>query len=387
MVLLPDEYRGRPQAYVKHQLLDRYIERLAYNLFPHIDDFVYVDGFCGPWESTHPNNYDTSFRIAINRLKRLKGVFRAKGRNVSIRFFFSEVIDEQFEALRRATEDIGGTEGIVVRHGPFEDLVEEIADYIGDAFSLAFIDPKGWKGLSIDRMKPLLEKRGELIVNFMYNHIQRFLLTDFNPELIRQFDELYSMPDWRERIQEMIDAGIDREEAVMKVYCEALANGGGHQFVSTLRVLNADKERTLYHLVYATRNIKGMIEFRDVEGKVAKLQEQVRVERKFEKRAETTKHDDLFDTDIESLAVARFGDIVSEAQNNAIAKLREFLTTRRTHRFEDVLAEMIVLPYVRATNVNQWLVKMSKDGEIELPDLRGRERTPKLGHRIISNID
>jgi len=43
-------YRGREQTYLKHFFLERYLERVAYVIGYSQPQFVYVDGFSGPWK-------------------------------------------------------------------------------------------------------------------------------------------------------------------------------------------------------------------------------------------------------------------------------------------------------------------------------------------------
>ncbi len=47
----PEFYRGREQTYLKHFFLEKYLERVAWNILSFRDEFVYVDGFSGPWKS------------------------------------------------------------------------------------------------------------------------------------------------------------------------------------------------------------------------------------------------------------------------------------------------------------------------------------------------
>jgi hypothetical protein len=61
-------YRGREQTYLKHFFLEKYLERVTYVIGYSYPEFVYVDGFSGPWRSQSEAFEDTSFMIAINRL-------------------------------------------------------------------------------------------------------------------------------------------------------------------------------------------------------------------------------------------------------------------------------------------------------------------------------
>ena len=69
-------YRDREQTYAKHWFLEKYLERVAYNILSHRDDFVYVDGFSGPWRSEDETYEDTSFMIAVNQLRKVRDGFR-----------------------------------------------------------------------------------------------------------------------------------------------------------------------------------------------------------------------------------------------------------------------------------------------------------------------
>lgn len=61
-------YLGREQAYVKHCLLEDYLPDWAYKVGSAWDSLVYVDGFAGPWQTTHADYADSSFGVAIKAL-------------------------------------------------------------------------------------------------------------------------------------------------------------------------------------------------------------------------------------------------------------------------------------------------------------------------------
>ena len=46
-------YEGREQTYLKHFFLEKYLERVAYVIGFSYPEFVYVDGFSGPWRAEH----------------------------------------------------------------------------------------------------------------------------------------------------------------------------------------------------------------------------------------------------------------------------------------------------------------------------------------------
>jgi hypothetical protein len=67
-------YHGREQTYAKHLFLEQYLERVAFHIAYAHDEFVYVDGFSGPWKAIDEGLEDTSFMIAIP-----KAAVRARG--------------------------------------------------------------------------------------------------------------------------------------------------------------------------------------------------------------------------------------------------------------------------------------------------------------------
>ncbi|MEX2450867.1 MAG: three-Cys-motif partner protein TcmP [Rhodospirillales bacterium] len=160
---LPDFYKGREQTYLKHLFLENYLERVAYNIFSFKKDFVYVDGFSGPWRSENEDYEDTSFKKAINKLRHVReGIKNSRNIDVNFRCLFIEKDPKIFKELESVVGQINDVE-IRPICGDFESLIPNIIDFIGNSFSLVFIDPTGWTGFGLQKIQPLLMKRGEVI--------------------------------------------------------------------------------------------------------------------------------------------------------------------------------------------------------------------------------
>src|ERR1700694_4211291 len=157
-----DYYRSREQTYLKHFFLERYLERVGFNICSFKDDFVYVDGFSGPWKSKDEKFEDTSFMIAIQELRKVReGIERLGRQPPKIRCIFIEKERRAFNELSRAVDEIGDID-IKPILGEFEEVVPQILDSIGQSFSLTFIDPTGWTGFGLQRITPILQhKPGE----------------------------------------------------------------------------------------------------------------------------------------------------------------------------------------------------------------------------------
>ncbi|OYY88632.1 MAG: hypothetical protein B7Y45_14355, partial [Sphingomonas sp. 28-66-16] len=81
-------YEGREPAFVKHTFLDKYLPALIGKVCSRYDEFVYVDGFAGPWKSAAGEKFeDTSFGIALNHMTSQRLLYLSRGRPVRMRAF------------------------------------------------------------------------------------------------------------------------------------------------------------------------------------------------------------------------------------------------------------------------------------------------------------
>ena len=93
-------YEGREQAFVKHTFLDKYLPALIGKICSTFDEFVYVDGFAGPWQSTAGESFDdTSFGIALNHMTTQRLFYQSRGRDIKMRAFLVEKDAGSFHVL------------------------------------------------------------------------------------------------------------------------------------------------------------------------------------------------------------------------------------------------------------------------------------------------
>ena len=59
--------------------------------------------------------------------------------------------------------------------GKFEEHIADVRSFVGRSFSLVFIDPTGWTGFPLEKITPLLQLKGEVMINFMSDFITRFI--------------------------------------------------------------------------------------------------------------------------------------------------------------------------------------------------------------------
>ena len=168
-------YDGREQAFVKHTFLDKYLPALIGKVCSpqaQYNEFVYVDGFAGPWKSVAGEKFeDTSFGIALNHMTAQRLLYLSKGRDIKMRAFLVEENADVFAQLTQAIGQFPEIE-VVPIFGKMEKNAARITSAIpSSAFSFTLIDPKGFPEISA--MMPLLKRQNsEALVNFMFDFCQ-----------------------------------------------------------------------------------------------------------------------------------------------------------------------------------------------------------------------
>ena len=377
-----EDYRGREQTYLKHFFLERYLERVAYNIGSFASDFAYVDGFSGPWQSQHEALQDTSFMIAVGKLRTVQSGLARVNRKPKIRCLFIEKAPSAFRALDGAIKGVTDIDCKALP-GEFETLIPEIGKFIGRAFSLIFIDPTGWTGFGLKRIEPLLRHRpGEVIVNFMFDHINRFLEKP-SAELSPSFDELFGGPGWDSAVQ----ATSRREEAIIALYCNRMRTIGDFSHVTSTRILNPTKDRTYFYLIYGTRHPKGLVEFRKVEEEALSEQERVRLDAKEASRLERTKQPLLI-----PMGEMPSGPTPLDIERDvrlleAEAKLPGLLDAQGRTDYDSSLASMLETPLVFERDVKALIARLQQDRYLRIEGLESRQRVPQYGrgHLLVRN--
>jgi three-Cys-motif partner protein len=362
-----DYYRsGREQTYLKHFFPERYLERVGFNICSFKDEFVYVDGFSGPWKSQDEQFEDTSFMIAIKELRKVREGIAKQGRRApTIRCVFVEKDPKAFRELRRAVQGITDIE-ITPIPGEFAQVIPEVLKSIKQSFSLVFIDPTGWTGFGLQRITPILQHvPGEVIVNFMFDFINR--------KFDVSFDDLFGGPGW--------DATMTEDETI-QFYSGRMKVAGRFNHVTSTRILNPTADRTYFYLVYGTRHWKGLLEFRNVEKRFIDEQERVRLTARQRKRIDKTGQTEMFSDASVSKTPRSLEQERQNRKEQALLRLKELVRTNERLLYEELLGSLLELPLVWQSDVNEMIMSL-RGKELEVEGLKPRERTPKRGHVIV----
>jgi len=358
-----EPYSGREQTQAKHFILRRYLEKLAYKILT-LSELTYVDGFSGPWKTETEDFSDSSFMIAIDVLEGVQKTLIEQRRECRrIRCFFSESDPKAISQLRTAVARHHHPESgfeICTFHGEFEDAIPQILSYVGNSFALIFIDPTGWTGYSFDKIKALFSARKcEVLINFMYDHINRFSASD-NERVIMSLGPVLGGPDWRKRL----DVSLPRGAAIEKLFRETLKEVGRFQFVISTRIDKATAERPHFFLTYGTKSPNGLKTFRETEYVALRAHARNRANARERKREEAFKTPDFLagHADVEE---ATIDAIVEEQKQAAASALVEALSNGKPLKFDHVMFALLERFMIRETDVKDICVELARCGTIE----------------------
>lgn len=361
---MADPYSGREKTRAKHFILRRYLQALAFKVL-NFQDITYVDGFSGPWETKTENFSDSSFMIAISVLLDAQRQYRERtGVSRRIRCFFSEAEPDAFAQLQRAVATFHKpAEGFEVKtyQGQFEAAVSEIQRFAGSSFLLIFIDPTGWKGYPFDKIKPLFARpRCEVLINFMYAFVQRFVHSD-DEGTVTSLNSILGGPGWRDRL----DTGLERGPAVEKLFRETLKSVGNFPFVVSTKIDKATSERPHFFITYGTKNLEGLKVFRQTEYDALRQHEQNRANARERVREQRTSMSDMFSGHQAKVQEASIDEIVEEQMELASAELLAAVTQDGPRPFSNFLVSLLQTYMLRETNVKNICVSLAKAGKIE----------------------
>jgi three-Cys-motif partner protein len=315
-------YQGREQAFVKHTFLYKYLPSLIGKICSRYDEFVYVDGFAGPWKSAAGEDFeDTSFGIALKHMTAQRLLYLGRGRDVKMRAFLVEKDSAAFAQLQQAVARFPKIE-IVPLNGMMESHAASIAASIpSSAFSFTLIDPKGFP--DIGAMLPLLRRQNaEALVNFMFDFANRFAGTDLIPALETWLSALGNV-DWRAQVKGL--SGTEREQKLDRLAAETLQVTGGYTYAPVITVDKPLHDRPLYKLIFLSRHSKGLEVFRDSEEKALDAQATARSVSKARRRDDNSPVGDLFGDGADAIPNDRSSLIKRRSQAQAPIRLKESL--------------------------------------------------------------
>ena len=378
-----DLYIGREQTLVKHIILKHYLERFAIIVGSRWDTLTYVDCFSGPWNVQSDDFKDSSFAIAIEQLRKARDVHKKRtGKTLKLRCFFLEKTPSAYTKLKQFADQINDVI-VETKNKELENAIQDIEEFVRaggpTSFPFIFIDPTGWSGFALEPITPLLRLNpGEVLITFMTQHIQRFIEW---PQKQNQesFIKLFGSSQFKDILKGFEEK--DREDAIVTAYSECVKRVGSFGYTSSAIVLHPEKNRTHFHLIYATRDRKGIKVFKDAEKKAMSVMEKTRDEAQKREREERTGQTEfrLFSGTVTQDPSEYFRSLRERYVFRARAAVLRLLRTKNQLTYDEAWSSALTFPLTWESDLKDWIHEWEQDGQLKIMGMKARQRVPQLG--------
>ena len=365
-------YEDREQTQVKHQILQKYLSAFVPIVGSWAGDIAYIDCFAGPWQAVDPNLKDTSFARAIEVLRSTRKILAERGKVPTIRCLFLEREPSSFLKLKRFCDEIKDIE-VTPENWDFTARVADVVRFVRkrtETFPFVFIDPTGWEPLAIKLITPILRlEPGEVLINLMTSWITRFLSDETKP-----FDHLLGsdLP----RLRQL--RGEEQKEELVRSYANAVVKAGNFKYACTLPVMKSDQDAFHFHMIYATRHIKGVEAFKRTEQAIIPFMHETRAEAQERRRVAQSGQSSLLPAEAH-YREARFTEYQLRNVDLAKHELRRLLENTGRVLFDDAWAKAMQYSAVMESDLRDWLKEWKAKGLVSFANLQPGQRLPRKG--------
>jgi three-Cys-motif partner protein len=268
----------KEQSIIKSKIVEKYFWAWSKIIIPRLkqrererreeQNLAYIDLFAGPGrykdgsESTPLQILETALQDADLRDRLLT--------------IFNDLDSNNTNSLQTCIESIPNIERLrhksIVRNQEIGESIIREFESMQSVPTLFFIDPWGYKGLSLRLINSAIKNWGcDCIFFFNYNRINMGLN---NPSVREHMNALFgrSRADaLREKIQPM--KPIDKELNIVEEICEALQEMGA-RYVLPFCFKNNSGNRTSHHLIFVSKNERAYSIMKDIMAKESSTTEQ-----------------------------------------------------------------------------------------------------------------
>lgn len=237
------------QTQVKHKVLSAYskiwIAKLGYRSHTLFFD---CHGGCGAYVKE-----DGSIHYGSSIVVKMIGDEASKKRSFKTGVYYCETEKKYYDNFLQVVNDIGNLK-IASCNDSFENVIHKpsvIKNYTRFP-TLFLVDPFGYN-FSIANLSELMNSFGnEIIVNFMFDFINRFIS---KPDLEESLTNFFGTDKWKQAIHLR---GKRRETFLVDVFRNRLKEITGAKYVFPYRLCYPNKDQTYYYLIHATNHIDGI---------------------------------------------------------------------------------------------------------------------------------
>jgi three-Cys-motif partner protein len=207
--------------------------------------------------------YDTgSALIGLDVLDGLLTYADQRGADVNARALFINEDALELETLRGAIghQDLSHQIPYTLLQNRLADVVSRVRGFCADRFSFILIDPYGPKAIPLSVVSELVSfNRTDCLINFPYYSVHKWvgwLDSGQEESRLQIVDRLLGGTEWRGIARQYRHDGELLEKAILDHYMMRLRNFGVG--VIAIPMSFEDRDRTMYHLLFTSRNTAGL---------------------------------------------------------------------------------------------------------------------------------
>ena len=262
----------KEQSLVKAEIVTKYFWAWAKVIIPTAKEWKtkisYIDLFCGPgyYENGSKSTPIMILELAIND---------PDMRDLLVTFF-NDLDPNYTESLEKAINSLPDINLLknkpLIRSG---EVDEEILRAFKDKSlipALLFVDPWGYKGLSLELIGSVIKDWGcDCIFFFNYNRINAGL----NNQLVKEHMNALFGNERADNLRSQLKTKTpdERELIIIEYISQAVKEIGG-KYVLPFCFKNDQGKRTTHHLIFVSKNIKGYSIMKEIMAKVSSSTEQ-----------------------------------------------------------------------------------------------------------------
>ena len=264
---------SKESSLVKTRIVEKYFGAWADVIIGRenrINKIGFVDFFAGPGQFA-----DGSKSTPLLVLERAIDSEKIRDRLISV---FNDANMDYKKSLEDSIKLIQGIDTLkykpVVKNYVMgdQDIVVQILDCVKGIPSLYFLDPWGYKGLSLQLIRTSVKNWGsDCIFFFNYNRINR----DINNPLVEERINLIFGRERTEKLRRIIEpmTPLERELTIVEEICQAVRTECG-EYVLPFCFKKEDGKRSSHHLIFVTKNKTGYKIMKEIMAKESSDAEQ-----------------------------------------------------------------------------------------------------------------
>ena len=266
--------QSREQSLVKAEIVAKYFWAWAKVIMPWAkkgqNKIAYVDLFSGP------GRYEDGSKSTPLRILEQAIDDKSPDMREMLIAIFNDINSNNTQSLKKAIDSLNGIN--TLKHQPIV-LNKEVGEEIIHDFqrirlvpTLFFIDPWGYKGLSLELIGSVIKDWGcDCIFFFNYNRINMGLS---NKSVQEHMNALFGEKKANNLRQQLKDkSSYERELIVVEELSEALQKIGG-EYVLPFCFKNNKGTRTSHHLIFVSKHVRGYEIMKEIMAKESSSTEQ-----------------------------------------------------------------------------------------------------------------